>query len=275
MKHSIQQAINDGELNERFWLYTNYHCNLACQYCLTESSPKAPSRLLPRDRAEQIVKEASEMGFREVGITGGEPMLLPWLPEAVTKMSDWLSVLVFSNGTLFTDAKCEQLKPWVGRPIAIQISLDHPTAIRNDAMRGEKNFARVNKAIPKLIDMGLRVRVASTGTYTEQEENALRQYVQSLGVPEADHVIRPVVERGRAQLESLGQKVTLEQLPLELTISADGAFASPFGPTVIGGQLQTDMLLSRTVLPLEKPVTHLLGITSAMPEGYDAATGIR
>jgi sulfatase maturation enzyme AslB (radical SAM superfamily) len=23
----------------RLWLYANYHCNLACRYCLTDSAP--------------------------------------------------------------------------------------------------------------------------------------------------------------------------------------------------------------------------------------------
>lgn len=33
-------ALSDGTLGSRLWLYSNYHCNLACTYCLTESGPK-------------------------------------------------------------------------------------------------------------------------------------------------------------------------------------------------------------------------------------------
>lgn len=35
----IADAVRDGTLPGRVWLYSNYHCNLACSYCLTESSP--------------------------------------------------------------------------------------------------------------------------------------------------------------------------------------------------------------------------------------------
>ena len=28
----------------RLWLYTNFHCNLACDYCCVASSPQAPAR---------------------------------------------------------------------------------------------------------------------------------------------------------------------------------------------------------------------------------------
>ena len=62
---------------------------------------------------------------------------------------------------------------------------------------------------------------------------------------------------------------------MELAITTDGAFATPFGPTVKNGKLQTDMLVTRTTSPLSIPLEAMLGIVSEMPEGHDAATGIR
>ena len=35
----VAEAIEDGTLGERVWFYANYHCNLECSYCLTESGP--------------------------------------------------------------------------------------------------------------------------------------------------------------------------------------------------------------------------------------------
>ncbi len=34
-------------LGSRLWLYTNFDCNLACDYCSAGSSPRAAPRRLP------------------------------------------------------------------------------------------------------------------------------------------------------------------------------------------------------------------------------------
>ena len=36
---AVAAAIREGTLPGRLWLYANYHCNLTCAYCLTESAP--------------------------------------------------------------------------------------------------------------------------------------------------------------------------------------------------------------------------------------------
>ena len=40
---AIAEAVAAGVLPGRVWMYSNYHCNLACAYCLTESAPDSPS----------------------------------------------------------------------------------------------------------------------------------------------------------------------------------------------------------------------------------------
>jgi hypothetical protein len=52
---AIAEAVRDGRLPGRVWLYSNYHCNLVCTYCLTDSSPKSPRRdhvVRPRRRRQ-------------------------------------------------------------------------------------------------------------------------------------------------------------------------------------------------------------------------------
>ena len=49
----------------------------------------------------------------------------------------------------------------------------------------------------------------------------------------------------------------------ELTVTADGAFWSPFGPTVHGGRLDTDLLLTRTTRPLTVPAAAMLRVAGA------------
>ena len=76
----IAEAVASGELPGRVWLYSNYHCNLACSYCLTESSPRSPRRQLDASTMVEVARQAADLGFTALGVTGGEPFLLPWLP---------------------------------------------------------------------------------------------------------------------------------------------------------------------------------------------------
>jgi hypothetical protein len=64
-------------------------------------------------------------------------------------------------------------------------------------------------------------------------------------------------------------------LPAELTITIDGAFWSPFGPTVHGGRLDTDLLITRTTMPLRVPAAALLRLVQARPPGADAQLNIQ
>ena len=60
-------------------------------------------------------------------------------------------------------------------------------------------------------------------------------------------VVRGVVRRGRALTEGLGEPARIVELGPELTITDDGAFWSPFAPTVVGGRLDTDLLVTRAI----------------------------
>ena len=50
----VAEAIEAGVLGDRLWFYANYHCNLECSYCLTESGPNVPRRLLRRRHARPL-----------------------------------------------------------------------------------------------------------------------------------------------------------------------------------------------------------------------------
>src|SRR5919109_2186678 len=70
-------------LGSRLWLYTNFDCNLACDYCCARSSPRAAARRLPLDVARRACEEFAGLGGRQILLTGGEPFLDPELPGLV------------------------------------------------------------------------------------------------------------------------------------------------------------------------------------------------
>jgi MoaA/NifB/PqqE/SkfB family radical SAM enzyme len=273
---AVAAAIREGTLPGRLWLYANYHCNLTCAYCLTESGPKVARRELGRERALALAEEATDLGFTALGLTGGEPFLLPYLPELLAELAGILPIVCLSNGTMFTRDRLDRLRPLAELPAAIQISLDRPEPNDNDVMRGPENFRKVVDVIPKLVELGVRVRIATTvASISDSERERLCDLHRRLGVPDADHIIRPIIHRGRAVDNRLGVAVTPADLPAELTITADGAFWSPFGPTVHGGQLDTDLLITRTTTPLRVPAAALLRLVRGRPPGADTQLNIR
>jgi len=273
---AVAEAIDSGILPGRLWMYSNYHCNLACTYCLTESAPKVAKRELSADRMLKLAAEAKKLGFTSLGVTGGEPFLLPHLPETITRLAKIMPVVVLTNGTLFNWSRLERASEFADEPVAVQISLDSADPVANDTMRGPENFRKVVEAIPALVERGVRVRVATTADEMDDREMArLCALHRSLGVPDEDHIVRPIVRRGRAVDFGLGVNARPIDLPPELTISGDGAFWSPFGPTVHGGKLDTDLLLSRTTMPLERPASILLRLVQGRPSGEDAKLNIQ
>jgi MoaA/NifB/PqqE/SkfB family radical SAM enzyme len=274
---AIAEAIASGAMPGRVWMYTNYHCNLACSYCLTESSPRSDRRELDRRTMLAVAEQAAELGFTGLGVTGGEPFLLPWLPETIVTMAAHLPVVVLTNATLFSGDRIERGAVLAHPDIAVQISLDSHLPDVNDMARGPDNFAKVVEAVPKLVARGVRVRIATTtaGDLDDPALDPLRELVASLGVAVDDHLIRPIVRRGRADSLEIGVRARAQDIPSELTITADGAFWGSFGPTVRAGRLDTDLLLTRTVLPLSVPANVLMSLLGGMPEGHDATLGIR
>jgi MoaA/NifB/PqqE/SkfB family radical SAM enzyme len=258
---AVTEAVAAGTIGSRLWVYANYHCNLTCTYCLTESGPRVARRELPLHRLPEIAADAREAGFSALGVTGGEPFLMKGLPQALGECAAILPTLVLSNGTLFTSALISQLAPLAGLDFRVQISLDSAEPDENDEMRGARNFASVVGAIPRLREAGIPVRIATTSQGLAPEAlGRLCELHRSLGVQDDDHVVRPIVRRGRAQEHGLGVEATLADLPPELTLTADGSFWSPFGPTVRGGRLDTDLLLTRTTRPLSIPIAAMLQV---------------
>ena len=276
---AVGDAIAGGGMGGRLWLYSNYHCNLSCSYCLTESSPGVRRRVLDAAAILAGAREARELGFTGVGITGGEPFLLEWMPALLAELAEILPVIVLSNATLFTGRRLAALEPLAGLPVRIQISLDSASPQENDAMRGPENFAKAVAAIPALVERGIGVRIATTledpAGQDPAERDRLCELHRSLGIGDEDHIVRPIIRRGRAVAGDMGLAVGFDEIEPELTITADGAFASPFGPTVRAGELDTDLLVTRTVAPLSVPAGALARLVGSAESGRDARLGIR
>ena len=106
-------SVNAGAvrpLGSRLWLYTNFDCNLHCDYCCVRSSPNAPRRALGLARIERIAREAADLGVGEIFVTGGEPFLLADIGKILAACAANAPTTVLTNGMLFAGRRLEALR---------------------------------------------------------------------------------------------------------------------------------------------------------------------
>jgi pyruvate-formate lyase-activating enzyme len=244
----IADVPPDRRPGARLWLYTNFDCNLACDYCCARSSPKAPRRALGIDRTRRLVAEAVETDVRELFLTGGEPFLLPDLDELVQVCVAGRPTTLLTNGMLFKGARLEMLRRMPRYGFTLQISLDSATPQLHDQHRGAGTWQRALDGIGIARAEGFRVRVAATLTAGEagaEIETAFRSMLDDLGIPVEDQIVRPVAQRGFADN---GLALTVETLLPEVTVTADGIFWHPVGADHLDHFVTRDLFPLRTAI---------------------------
>src|SRR3954447_246682 len=155
-------AEDHRPVGSRLWLYTNFDCNLHCDYCCVRSSPTAPRRELGLARVQRIAQEAADLGVKEIFVTGGEPFLLEDIGEILLSCAAAAPTTVLTNGMLFAGRRAEILEALPRDHIVLQISLDSPTPERHDLHRGAGTWSRAREGIQRADALGFRVRVAAT-----------------------------------------------------------------------------------------------------------------
>lgn len=236
-------------LGSRLWLYTNFDCNLACDYCCAESSPRARPRRLPVEVAARACEEFAGLGGREILLTGGEPFLISELPEIIDAAARWapVNVTVLTNAMLLQRGSrrraLDRLDP---ARVTMQVSLDSGTPELHDRHRGAGSFDRALAGIELLLDLGFRVRVTATVDAGDRDERAsLDDLLDGVGIPDEDRLVRPIARQGFADW---GLPLTIDGLWPEPALTADGAWWHPVGITDPAMQVASDPLPVVTVL---------------------------
>jgi pyruvate-formate lyase-activating enzyme len=233
----------------RLWIYTNFDCNLACDYCCVRSSPQTARRALGVDRIRRLAVEAVDAGVSELILTGGEPFLLPDLEEVVATSTTVLPTILLTNGMLFHGRRLERLRRMDRSRLTLQISLDSATPTVHDQHRGPGSWQRAVAGIHTAQSEGFRVRVAATLPADQVGElDGFHAFLDSLGIARDDQVIRAVAHRGVAES---GLELTVEGLIPEVTITADGVYWHPVAAD------HDDQLVSRDIFPLKAAISEV------------------
>jgi hypothetical protein len=230
----------DRAVGSRLWLYTNFDCNLHCDYCCVRSSPTVPRRELGLARVQRIAREAAQLGVEEIFVTGGEPFLLEDIGHILLACAAVAPTTVLTNGMLFTGRRAESLQALPRGRIVLQMSLDSATPELHDLHRGPGTWARTREGIERARALGFRVRLAATVS-TDDEAEGFRQFLEEEKIAAADRVIRRIALRGTA---SEGVAISRADLVPEVTITADGVYWHPVGAD------DADLLVTRDIFPL-------------------------
>ena len=215
----------------RLWVYTNFHCNLACEYCVVASSPHARRREIPTGRLCSLIDEAVREGFTELYLTGGEPFVHPDIIEMIEYASDRLDTVVLTNAMLFTGRRRRELARLAGRDgLVLQSSVDGARAETHDRWRGAGSWVRAIEGLEYASSLGLPLRVAMTQTPDNRDEvESLRARLATMGITGDGFAVRPLVQRGFATEVDGAIQVSDAVMVPELTVTTDGVHWHPVG----------------------------------------------
>lgn len=209
----------------RLWVYTNFHCNLACDYCCVSSSPTARRRIIDVDEFAAIMDAAVEAGVEELCITGGEPFMLLDLDERLRIATAAMPTIVLTNAMVFQGERLRRLEALPREGLTLQISIDSPDAALHDRHRGEGSFDRAYDGMKRAVDLGFDIRLAATlGADAGDAEEKLEQLFDDLGLRPDQRVVRRVAQQGSA---NAGLTVSRASLVPEVTITGDGVWWHP------------------------------------------------
>ena len=98
----------------------NFHvlepCNMNCGFCFL---PKG--RFLQPEHCISIIDQLAEFGFKKLNFAGGEPTLLPWLPDLIVRAKGHgMTTSIVTNGSRITDQWLDNLNgslDWIGLSI--------------------------------------------------------------------------------------------------------------------------------------------------------------
>src|SRR5215468_12397396 len=107
---------------------TGTWCNLECTHCINASGPRDPwLKPLPTERALAAIREAEELGVKEIYLTGGEPFLHGDILTLLAAALEAAPTTVLTNGTRIDSAMADELAALAASAaysLSIRVSLD-------------------------------------------------------------------------------------------------------------------------------------------------------
>ncbi|MBB2487760.1 radical SAM protein [Mitsuaria sp. WAJ17] len=183
-------------------------CNLACAHCYTASGPKERQQL-PLALLCAVLDDAAALGYRQLAVSGGEPLLYEDLPGLLLHARRLgLLTSLTSNGLLLSPRRWAAIAPLLDR---LAISVDGREAT-HDALRGQPG------ALARTLHLLAQPRATGTPfgfifTLTQHNVDELEDVVGLAAAHGAQSVqVHPLTLHGRARDTLLGARPDGQEL---------------------------------------------------------------
>ena len=161
--NQVQETLDKLQIN------LTEKCNERCIHCYIPEEKRIKGEVLEYKLIQRIINEFSEMGGKEIVLSGGEALLHPDLDRIIEHAaSKGCSISILSNLSLLTVRLVETLKKHL---VDVQTSLYSTNENIHDAITGRRGSCRKTKdAIQALRQEGIPVTISCIVMRTNKDD---------------------------------------------------------------------------------------------------------
>jgi MoaA/NifB/PqqE/SkfB family radical SAM enzyme len=241
-------------------------CNIACAHCYSGSGPTAREEL-PPELLSACLEDAAALGYRQLAVSGGEPLLYrPLAGLLVLARRLGLLTTVTTNGMLLTERRWA---PLAGLVDVLAISIDGRPEEHDAIRRSEGAFERTVANLAVARSAGTRFGLIFT--LTRHNVDSL-EFVVRLAAREGARSVQvhPLTLHGRAAVTLPGARPDGTELVAALCEAA--MLAASLGVAVHVDALSAGQLLAyRDSLVPRRPVERVVDVAPVLIVGADGA----
>ncbi len=170
---------------ETLWINTGTLCNLTCENCYIESSPRNDRLVyISGHEVAAYLDEIRDAGTptRTIGLTGGEPFMNPEIVAILSLVLDrGFDLLVLTNAMKplhrHRDALLD-LKARFGDRLALRVSVDHYSRTLHEMERGPRSWEPMMEGLTFLALNGFNFDVAGRTVWSESDDQLRAGYAR-------------------------------------------------------------------------------------------------
>lgn len=226
-----------GRLNN-LYLHVTFGCNLRCAHCYAEACPAHNcDKVMPIKQVVSLCREAAALGFRQVVITGGEPLIHSnrkrLLDNLAVLRAEIKPLLIVLRTNLALSLE-QDILARIGRSVdQICVSVDGDQSSHN-TRRGPGTYERTIANLRTLIEAGCKAEISLSANLSVKEAvgtegKSMRALARNLGIQRVH--FRPILPLGRAR----EAKIEIVRETHWAYLGVDDAIAYGFYPTASCG----------------------------------------
>jgi MoaA/NifB/PqqE/SkfB family radical SAM enzyme len=159
-------------------LALTYECNLFCQHCSAKILNHEGGRTLNLDDYRNIVSEAKKLDVLSWNITGGEPLLVPWLYDLIPILEPKIHYISIQTNCMLLDQKTANRLAKLGVN-CITTSIDSIEPGEHNSFRGHADsYKKVLEGVRCARKAGMQILMAGTVTHDNLRTKQLSDLIE-------------------------------------------------------------------------------------------------